>query len=76
MRVIYVSESDSLQSLNLGDLLDEFIKFNTNPTTLKNIVSDIEEQGFYTGLTPRGATAIIKQSLLTNLNKEKENGEK
>ncbi len=64
MKVLYLSEGESLGIFDIDDLLDNLVAAGTRPEILKEIASNLDAQGFFiTSWGDFGSYAIIKLNL-------------
>ena len=66
MKVLYLSQTDPLQTIEIDDLLDYFLKNGSPSALLKEIASILDAQGYYTGTWVFGSFAIIELNLPKN----------
>ena len=63
MNVLYLSEADNLQVIDLEDVLHKFVKEGVNPIDLKDMIKSFDAQGFFIGNSIFGSYAVINLSL-------------
>lgn len=63
MKVLFLSEVENLQVLDIKDVLDKFLKTGVNPKYLKHIVESLDTQGFDIGKVDGIAHVVIKLEL-------------
>ncbi len=59
MKVLYLSEGEDLVVLPLGTLLSNFNNSGVNVKDLKDMLADVEAQGFHIGLVNGFKVAVI-----------------
>ncbi len=66
MKVLYLSQTEDLQIIEIGDLLDRFLKNGSTSQLLKDIVFSLDAQGFYIGTWGAGSFSIMNFNLPKN----------
>ena len=66
MKVLYLSQTSPLQTLEIDSLLDYFLKNGATSALLKEIALSLDTQGFYVGTWALGSFSIINLNLPKN----------
>ena len=66
MKVLYLSQTEDLQIIEIEDLLDRFLKNGSTSQLLKDIVFSLDAQGFYIGTWGAGSFSIMNFNLPKN----------
>ena len=63
MKILYLSQTENLQIMEIDELLNHFLKNGAPSNLLKGIVLSLDTQGFYVGTWVLGSFSIINLNL-------------